>query len=418
MANGEIIAVGSELLTAQRVDTNSLYMTDQLNLIGVEVVGKQVVGDERARLTEAIRSALARSEFVLLSGGLGPTEDDLTRDAAADALGRRTFLSEQQEEILKERFAQIRRPMAEINRRQAYLVEGAEALPNPNGTAPGQFLRTDRGALVLLPGPPRELKPMMANEAVPRLKAILPAQVIKVRSFRIAGMGESDLDTLIAPVYTRYQNPTTTVLSDVGDLQVHLRARCDTEAEADALLHEVGDPIAELLGDRVYTISQDEPLECVVGNLLRERKATISTAESCTGGLLAARLTEERGSSDFFVGGFVTYTEGEKNKTLSVPEDILSQYTAVSKHTALAMAEGARDRSGSTFAVSVTGYAGPGGGTEEHPVGTVFIGLAGPQAHASAIRLYLGGDRKRIRGLAVQTALNYIRKTIQGLPWP
>ena len=305
----EIIAVGSELLTPQRVDTNSLIVTQQLNMLGVEVVTKQVIGDDRDRLSEAIRRSVERSDIVILIGGLGPTEDDLTRDAAASALGRKLELSPEQEAILASRFRQINRPMAKINLRQAYLIEGAEALPNANGTAPGQFVVTARGAVAFLPGPPRELKSMVEQELIPRLKPLLPPQVIKMRSFRITGIGESDLDTLIAPVYTKYTNPVTTVLSSPGDLWVHLRAQSNSEAEADGLLSEVGDPIAELLGDRAYSDIAEDTLEVVVARLLRQHHATVATAESCTGGLVASRLTDHAGSSDFFIAGYVTYTD-------------------------------------------------------------------------------------------------------------
>src|SRR5215469_914447 len=211
--NAEIIAVGSELLPSQRVDTNSLAITEHLNLLGVEVVTKQVIGDDRERLTKAVRTAVERSDVVILIGGLGPTEDDITREATAAALGRKLILNLEQESILLTRFRQINRPMAKNNIKQAYLIEGAQAMPNPLGTAPGQFLSTERGALALLPGPPRELKAMVENELIPRLRPVLPPQVIRVRDFRITGIGESDLDALIAPVYSRYTNPVTTVLS-------------------------------------------------------------------------------------------------------------------------------------------------------------------------------------------------------------
>src|SRR5579875_2657424 len=266
--NAEIIACGSELLTPQRTDTNSLAITDQLNLLGVEVIQKVVVGDDRERLADAIRGALKRAEIVVICGGLGPTEDDVTREAAAAALNRRLVLSLEQESILIARFRQINRPMAKNNLRQAYLIEGAEAMPNPHGSAPGQFVSTERGALALLPGPPRELKPMLENELVPRLRPVLPPQEICVRTFRITGIGESDLDALIAPVYGKYTNPVTTVLSAPGDLFVHLRARADTRAQAEALLREVGNPIAELLGDRVYSTDANESLEMVVARML------------------------------------------------------------------------------------------------------------------------------------------------------
>lgn len=411
----EIIAIGSELLTPQRMDTNSLVVTEHLNLLGVEVVAKHVIGDECELLTNAIRAAVERSHIVILIGGLGPTEDDVTRDAAAAALGRKLVLSLEQESILINRFRQINRPMAKNNLRQAYLLEDAEAMANPHGTAPGQFLSTNRGALALLPGPPREMRPMVINELIPRLRHVIPPQVIRVRNFRITGIGESDLDTLIAPVYTKYTNPVTTVLSSPGDLSVHLRARAATVDEADALLREVGTPIAELLGDRIYSENPDEPLESVIGRLLRKYHATVSTAESCTGGMVAARLTEQGGSSDYFIVGYVTYSAAQKQDVLGVPKDVIAKHTAVSEPVAAAMAEGARRRSGSTYALSVTGYAGPSGGTDYDPVGTVYLGIAGP-AGTRVVRVRFGGDRYRTRMLATQGALDLLRKTLLKLP--
>lgn len=407
----EIIAIGSELLTPQRIDTNSLLVTEQLNALGVELVTKQVIGDDRERLTQAICTAVKRSDIVILIGGLGPTEDDVTRDAAAAALGRKLVLSLEQESILISRFRQINRPMAPNNIRQAYLLEGAEALPNPHGSAPGQFLSTARGALALLPGPPRELKPMLSHELMPRLRPVIPPQSIKARTFRITGIGESDLDTLIAPVYTKYSNPATTVLSSPGDLFVILRAIAGTEKEADALLREVGNPIAQLLGDRVYSENPNEGLEQVIGRMLRKHRAHVATAESCTGGMIASRLTEHSGSSDFFVAGYVTYTDKQKQEILGVAKQLLDKNTAVSEPVAAAMAEGARQRSGATYAISSTGYAGPSGGTEYNPAGTVYLGVAGPGG-TRVVRARYGGDRDRVRALATQAALDLLRKTL------
>jgi nicotinamide-nucleotide amidase len=411
MFRAEIIAIGSELLTASKIDTNSLFITEQLNELGVELAEKHIVADERIRLTNAIRESLDRVEILILCGGLGPTEDDVTREAAAAALGRELVFSPEQEAILTRRFQQFHRKMAENNRRQTFLIDGAEALPNANGTAPGQFVKTERGALILLPGPPRELKPMLDGQVIPKLKAMLPPQVIKTRSFRITGIGESDLDALIAPIYTKYTNPTTTVLSAIGDLSVTLIARSQTEEEADRLLEEVGDPIARLLGDRVYSTNGD-PLETVVGNALRERRAFAATAESCTGGLVAARLTEQAGSSDFFLGSFITYTDEQKNRLLGIPNDLLEQCTAVSEAVAKAMAEAARNKTRADYALSVTGYAGPSGGTEENPVGTVFIGLASPDG-TRVLRSRSGSDRTRVRALATQAALDMLRRELQ-----
>src|SRR5689334_14375239 len=294
--NAEIIAVGSELLTAQRVDTNSLFLTDELNAIGVEVVTKSVVGDDLHRLADAIRRAVARSEIVILSGGLGPTEDDLTRDAVALALERKLIYHPEIAEQLEQRFAQMKRKMAEVNRRQAFIVEGAEILPNDRGTAPGQWIDEGDVSIVLLPGPPHELKAMFTRQAMPRLERRVPKQTILPLVMRVAGMAESDLDQLISPVYKKYENPVTTILAAAGDIQVHLRARCETEAEADALLAEVGGPIELLLGDRIYSRNGD-PLHTVVGQMLQHAGATVSVAESATGGMLGERFTSVPGSS-------------------------------------------------------------------------------------------------------------------------
>lgn len=406
MADAEIIAIGSELLTPQKVDTNSLYLTDQLNALGVEVICKTIVGDERALLAETIRTALTRSKIVILTGGLGPTEDDVTRDAAAAALGRELIFNDAVCDWLMERFRKFGRQMAENNKRQAYILDGAEILQNDWGTAPGQWIEHDGVSIMLLPGPPRELKAMFPVRCIPKLQAILPPQEIRTLFYRVAGMGESDLDTLIAPVYTRYTNPTTTILAAASDIQIHLRARCPMAEEAEALLQEVASQIEPLLGERLYS-RKGEPLEEVVGNLLRERKATLAVAESATGGMIGERITAIPGSSDYFLGGFLTYTNEMKTRLCGVPEALLAEHTAVSEPVAIAMAEGARRNTGATYAVSVTGYAGPGG----DQVGLIFIGLATP-AGSEAIRFQFNADRHRIRTLATNTALDFLRRRL------
>jgi nicotinamide-nucleotide amidase len=410
MPDAEIIAVGSELLTHERVDTNSLYLTEQLNALGVEVRRKLVVGDDGPLLAAAIRDALAHAQIVVLTGGLGPTLDDLTRDAAAAALGRTLIFSEEQRDRLEERFRRLNRPMAETNLRQAYLVEGAEPLPNARGTAPGQWIEADGRVAMLLPGPPHELKAMFAAECVPRLERRLPPQVIRTRSYRVAGMGESDLDQLIAPVYSKYTNPSTTILAGAGDIQIHLRARCSTAEQAEKLLAEVGPPIEELLGDRIYSRNGDS-LEAVLGVMLRERVATLSVAESCTGGMVAERITSVAGSSDYFVGGFLVYVDRMKIELLGVDPALIERHTSVSEEVARAMAEGARSRTGSTYAISVTGEAGPDSATGAPP-GTVFIGFAGPDGSPQARRFQWGGDRARVRALAAQSALDFLRRRL------
>ena len=406
----EIIAVGSELLTPQRVDTNSLFLTDQLNGLGVEVVTKSVIGDDLNRLADAVRRAVSRSEIVILCGGLGPTEDDLTRDAVAAALDRKLIYHPEITEVLEQRFAQLKRKMVEVNKRQAFLIEGAEMLPNERGTAPGQWIAESDAHVMLLPGPPHEMKAMFTRHCLPRLARIVPRQVIRTLVLRVAGMPESDLDQLIAPVYKKYDNPTTTILAAAGDIQIHLRARCSTEGEAAALLVEVGGPIELLLGERIYS-RNGQSLEEVVGEMLRERHNTLSVAESCTGGLLGERITSVAGSSTYFLGGFITYASRMKVEWLGVPEDIIARCGAVSKETAEAMALGARRRTGSTYALAITGVAGPDAGGEKAPVGTVYVGLA-DAAGCSVLHRQFIGDRTRIRQFATQMALDMLRRRI------
>jgi nicotinamide-nucleotide amidase len=406
--NAEIIAVGSELLTADRVDTNSLYLTDQLNALGVEVVTKCVVGDDLERLADTVRRAVSRSQVVILSGGLGPTEDDLTREAVGLAIERKLIFHPEIAEQLEQRFAQMKRKMAEVNRRQAFILEGAEILPNDRGTAPGQWIDEGSASIMLLPGPPHELKAMFARQCVERLERRVPKQVIRTLVMRVAGMPESDLDQLISPVYKKYTNPATTILAAAGDIQVHLRARCATEAEAMALLTEVAGPIELLLGDRIYS-RNGSPLEVVIGDLLRKQHATLAVAESATGGLLAERITSVPGSSEYFVGGLISYTTRMKAELLGVPEEMLAQCGAVSRETAEAMAIGARRKTGATYALSITGVAGPGGGGEKAPVGTMYVGLADLNGCQVNHRQFLG-DRARVRSFVTQLALDMLRR--------
>ena len=335
--NAEIIAVGSEMLTPQKIDTNSLFLTDQLNALGVEVVRKSIVGDDREKLAASISTALVSAEVLILTGGLGPTEDDVTRDALAMATGLRQVFHPEIAASIEERFKRRGRAMAEINKRQAYIIEGAEVLANENGTAPGQWLVHGHTAVMLLPGPPREMKPLFTGQCLPRLEALLPKQVIRTRFFRVAGMPESEVDALISPVYSKYTNPATTILAAAGDIQLHLRARCGTAEEAEALLAEVAPPIEELLGDRIYSRNGD-PLEAVIGQQLRALGATLSVAESCTGGLLGGKLTSVPGSSAYFAGGFITYQTPMKTELAGVEAGLIAQFGVVSEEVAKAMA--------------------------------------------------------------------------------
>jgi nicotinamide-nucleotide amidase len=414
--NAEIIAVGSEMLTPDRVDTNSLYLTGQLNKLGVEVVSKTIVGDDRDRLADAVAYALRRSPILILSGGLGPTEDDVTREAVAQALDRKLVFDAGIGAALVRRFAQLKRKMAENNKRQAFLIEGADVLPNDRGTAPGQWLEESGSVVMLLPGPPYELRAMFERQCLPRLARIVPPLAIRTCEMRATGITESELDQLIAPVYKKYDNPVTTILASDGTIQIHLRARCSTVAEADRLLAEVAGPIQLLLGDRMYSANGD-PLEVVVGELLVKAHATLAVAESCTGGMLGERITSAAGSSRYFLGGLVTYRNEMKVELLAVSRETLERFGPVSAESAAAMAMGAGRRTGATYGLAITGVAGPDPVAAPDgqllPAGTVYIGIAGPEGVRTAHRQY-PGDRKRVRIFSTQLALDLLRRQLLG----
>jgi nicotinamide-nucleotide amidase len=409
--NAEIIAVGSEMLTPDRLDTNSLFLTGQLNLLGIEVTAKHVIGDDRERLAAAIRRAVSAAQIVIVSGGLGPTEDDVTRDAVASAIERRQIFNAEISGGIEERFRRMNRAMPEINKRQAMVIEGAHILSNDRGTAPGQWIEEGGAVIVILPGPPHELKSMFTRHCVPRLARLAPPLAIRTLVLRVAGMSESDLDQTIAPIYKNYDNPVTTVLAHNGDIQVHLRARCATEGEAMKLLAEVGGQIDAALGDRIYSRNGD-PLEAVIGRKLTDLHASLAVAESATGGGLAERITSVPGSSAYFLGGFVTYSRRMKTELLGVPEELLKEFGAVSRETAEAMANGVRRRTGATWAISITGNAGPSTDGEEAPVGTMFIGLAGPRETTVGHRVWPASDRPRVRAFAAQMALDMLNRKL------
>jgi nicotinamide-nucleotide amidase len=410
MLTAEIIAVGSELLTPFRTDTNSLWLTDRLNTAGVEVKLKTIVGDDDARLEETIRDALKRSGVVVLTGGLGPTEDDITRKISARALGRRLLLDEGVLEDIKAKFLRWGRKMPEINARQAMVMEGAEVLPNPNGSAPGMYLEHDGRVVVLLPGPPREMKPMFEGLVMPRIAERAGGLRVARRVMRVAGLGESAVDERIAPVYTQYRNPQTTILFNSSEVEIHLTAQGKTEAEAELLLDGLAGQIEERLGDAVFAF-RGETMEEVVGLRLAVAGFTLATAESCTGGLIAHRLTEVPGSSNYFMEGVVTYSNESKTRLLGVPPGLIEARGAVSAEVAEAMAEGVKRRAETDFGLSVTGVAGPGGGTAEKPVGLVYVALA-DDAHTEHRRVMLPGDRHLVRWRASQFALDLLRRRL------
>ena len=410
MLTAEIIAVGSELLTPERTDTNSLWLTEKLNSVGIEVKQKTIVGDDDARLEESIKDALRRSRVIITTGGLGPTEDDITRKVAARALGRRLLLDEKVLETIREKFARWGRKMPEINSRQAMVIEGAEVLDNPHGTAPGLYLEHEGHAVVLLPGPPREMHPMFETYAMPKLAARAGNVRVARRVLRVAGMGESAVDERIAPVYTQYQNPQTTILFNNREIEIHLTAQGKTEQEAELLIDGLSGQIEERLGDAIFAF-RGEKMEEVIGLRLAVMGFTLATAESCTGGLIAQRLTEIAGSSAYFKEGIVAYSNEAKVRLLGVPADLIAEYGAVSAEVAEAMAEGARLRAETDFGLSVTGVAGPDGGTPAKPVGLVYIALS-DDAHTEHRKLLLPGDRHLVRWRSSQAALDLLRRRL------
>jgi len=406
----EIIAIGSELLAPDRTDTNSLWLTEQLNQLGIEVKLKTIVGDDDARLEETIKDAVRRSKVVITTGGLGPTEDDITRKITARALGRRLLLDEQVLAEIKQRFKGFGVVMPERNSRQAMVIEDAEVLPNPNGTAPGMFIDHEGTAMVLLPGPPREMKPMFGNHVRSKLESRAGKIRVLRRMLRVAGLGESAVDEKIAPVYTQYDNPQTTILFNQSEIEIHLTARGRTDEEVNALLDKVVFQIEEKLGDSIFSFN-GEKMEEILGLKLSLGGYTLAVAESCTGGLLAQRITDVPGSSKYFIEGVVTYANEAKTRALGVEPILLLEHGAVSGPVAEAMAEGIRKRAGTDFGISITGIAGPGGGTEEKPVGTVFIALA-TDAGTEHRRFKLPGDRNLVRWRASQAAMEMLRRKL------
>ncbi|MBV9572948.1 MAG: competence/damage-inducible protein A [Acidobacteriales bacterium] len=412
--NAEIVAVGSELLTPFRQDTNSLYLTEKLNQLGVEVIFKTIVGDNPDQVIAAARLALMRADIVIFSGGLGPTEDDLTREAVAGALGLKLHRDAEVAASIEQRFAEHGWKMSPNNAKQADVVTGAAVLKNANGTAPGQWISGKyegrERIIILLPGPPNELKGVFDPQCMERLRAKLPSLFIATRTLKIAGLGESQCDARIAPIYKSHPEVQTTILAGAGEIQLHLRSRASAMAEAGANLDRVVTEIEEELGDFVFSDNGDS-LEQIVGCFLQMRNASVAVAESCTGGLLAERITSVSGNSRYFAGGVVAYSNGLKTAFADVPVKLLEKHGAVSSEVAVALADGIRKRCGSTWGLGITGVAGPTGGTAEKPVGLVFHALASEQG-TEVIERRFAGDRQRIRWFASQQALDMLRRKL------
>jgi len=407
-----IVAVGSELLGASRSDTNSLWLAGRLEEAGIPLERKACVGDDLAAIAAELREASRRAPVVLVTGGLGPTADDLTREAVAEFAGRPLSLDPALLEDIRGRFVRRGITMPAINEKQALVVEGSRPLLNPRGSAPGIWLETEEGIVVCLPGVPSEMKRMFEDLVLPEVARRFGGPPRRRRILKIAAMGESAVEERVTPVYEKWSGHAFTILASVGEVQLHLAAH-GTPEEADRVLDAQADDFQRALEGRIYG-RDEQTLEGVVGARLREIGATIATAESCTGGLIAQRITAVAGSSDYFLGSVVAYADDVKKSLLGVRAETLAAHGAVSEETAREMAEGARTRFGADFALAATGIAGPGGGTPEKPVGTVWIALAAPGRETRARKLRPPGDRETIRGWTAAAALEMLRETIVG----
>ncbi len=412
--NAETIAVGSEMLTPLRQDTNSLYLTEKLNDMGVEVRFKSIVGDDLQGLVAAAKLAMRRSEIIFFSGGLGPTEDDLTREAVAEALGLKLNRDPELLAKLEHRFARRNMKMTPNNTKQADVISSAIVLPTPVGTAPGQWISgkydgKDR-ILILLPGPPHELKALFEAECIPLLRAKIPAQHIATRELKMALIPESQVDARVSPIYKTYADVETTILAGAGEIHLHFRCRKPTQQEAEARVEELTGKVEDEMGDAIFA-RKGETIEQIVSYLLQMHGMTLAVAESCTGGLLAERITSLSGSSRYFLGGAVVYSNALKTQFANVPKTLIDRHGAVSREVAAAMAEGIRKRCLSSYGIGITGVAGPTGGTEQKPVGLVYIALAGDEG-TQVVERNFPGDRQRIRTFSTLQALEMIRRAL------
>jgi nicotinamide-nucleotide amidase len=413
-ARAAIVAVGSEMLTPLRIDTNSLHITEQLNSLGIDVVFKGVVGDDREGLAHLVTHALPRVDLLVLSGGLGPTDDDVTREVVADVLERSMREDPAITEHIRRRFESRGWKMPEINRRQAMVPEGADVLDNPNGTAPGLWIPHESRVVVLLPGPPRELKPMLAGLVNGRLRELCGANTLRRRLIRITGRGESHVDEMLQPLYAEWNRAeipiAATILAALGSIELHLSARGDDAAAIDAGLARAVAQVEGVLGRDAYS-SDGRTLEQVVGDLLLERGLRIAAAESCTGGLITSRLIDVPGSSRYVERSVVTYSNESKTALLDVPAALIAEHGAVSEPVAQAMANGIRSAAGVEVSVGVTGIAGPSGGTAEKPVGTVCVAAVTPGDSRVRTARFLG-DREQVKFQASQAALDMVRRML------
>ena len=415
LRTAEVLAIGSELLGSTRVDTNSLFIAERLSSIGIELRAKAVVGDNRGEVAALLRGALSRVDLVVISGGLGPTDDDVTRDAVAEVLDVPLIEEPALVDSLRQRFERRGLSMPEVNRRQAMILEGGTVLANPNGTAPGQMFERAGQVILLLPGPPRELKPMLETVLTTVLAERAGAERLYRRSLFVTGRGESHVEEIAQPIYSRWLASAppieTTILASPGQIELHLVMRSADADAAAATLDRARDELAAALGPDVFSLD-GRSMEEILGGLLGERQLTIAAAESCTGGLMMSRLTDVPGSSAYVAGGVVVYSNELKTALAGVDARLIAAHGAVSEPVAVALAEGIKSRTGASIGVGITGIAGPTGGTQAKPVGTVCIAAVMPDGAAQVRTFSLFGSRSMIKFWSAQYAMNMVRRRL------
>lgn len=413
--SAEVIAVGSELLGSTRLDTNSLFIAERLSALGIELCAKGVVGDDRRRLAGMFRQALERADLVVVTGGLGPTDDDLTRESVAEVLQLPLVEDPAIVARIEQRFARRGMKMPEINRRQAQVLRGGAALDNPNGTAPGQYIEHGDKIVLLLPGPPRELQPMLSSVCEGVLGARASGERIYRVSLFVTGRSESHVEETVQPIYSTWRTSTppieTTILATPGQIELHLSTRSGDVQLAEQVLRDAQARLAGALGPDVFS-TDGRMMEQIVGDILRSRGLTFAAAESCTGGLLLSRLTDVPGSSAYVMGGAVLYSNRLKTELADVPKELIDVHGAVSEPVAVALADGIRTRTGADVTVGITGIAGPDGGTPAKPVGTVSIAAIVPDAPARVRTFSFPGGRQQIKFFATQGALDMVRRML------
>ena len=410
--NAEILAVGTEILLGDIVNTNAQYLARELADLGIGVYYQTVVGDNPDRLRDTIYKAFSRADLIITTGGLGPTEDDLTKETGAKYFDKELVLDEKALDDIKEFFEKTGRKMTENNVKQAYVPEGSTVLYNENGTAPGIIIEKNGKILIMLPGPPKETIPIFENQVKPFLKSKQEYTLVS-RVLRVAGVGESKMETLVKDIIENSENPTVAPYAKDNEAILRITAKAHNEQEAMELIKPVADEIYNRLGDAIYG-EGDTNLESVVAELLINKKMTISTSESCTGGLLAGTLIEYPGISSVFMDGVVSYSNESKMYRLGVKEETLEKYGAVSHETAAEMAKGIAETAGTNIGISTTGIAGPGGGSPEKPVGLVYVGIC-INGNVKTKEMHFAGTREKIRGRAVYGALNWLRKELLNL---